>query len=54
MEESMLAQMEEVMVLGCLACPKEKTLRQQKRYFEGLNFMGLEEMLSCAARTDLV
>ena len=45
MEESMLAQMEEVIVMGCLACPKEKTLKQRERYFKDLRFLGLEDLL---------
>ena len=45
MEDSMLAQMEEVTVMGCLACPKEKTLKQRERYFKGLGFLGLEDLL---------
>ena len=45
MEDSMLAQMEEVIVMGCLACPKEKTLKQRERYFKDLKFLGLEDLL---------
>ena len=45
MEDSMLAQMEEVMVMGCLACPKKKTLQQRERYFKDLRFLGLEDLL---------
>ena len=45
MEDSMLAQMEEVIVMGCLACPKEKTLKQRGRYFKDLRFLGLEDLL---------
>ena len=45
MEESMLAQMEEVIVMGCLACPKEKTLKQRERYFKDIRFLGLEDLL---------
>lgn len=44
----MLAQMEEVMVMGCLVCPKEKTLEQRERYFNGLRFLGLEDLLGYA------
>lgn len=47
-EDSMLAQMEEVMVMGCLVCPKEKTLEQRERYFNGLRFLGLEDLLGYA------
>ena len=45
-EDSMLAQMEEVIVMGCLACPKKKTLQQRERYFKDLRFLGLEDLLS--------
>ncbi len=46
----MLAQMEEVMVMGCLACPKEKTLKQRERYFKDLRFLGLEDLLRESSR----
>ena len=45
MEESMLAQMDEVIVMGCLACPKEKTLKQRESYFKDIKFLGLEDLL---------
>ena len=48
MEDSMLAQIEEVTVMGCLACPKEKTLKQRESYFSGLRFLGLEDLLRYA------
>ena len=54
MEDRMLAQMEEVMVMGCLACPKEKTLRQREKYFKGLRFLGLEDLLRYAEDVDFV
>jgi len=54
MAESMLAQMEEVIVMGCLACPKEKTLRQHETYFKGLKFLGLEDLLKYAEEGGLV
>lgn len=37
-EEHILAQVEEMMVLGCMALPMEKTLGQRKRYFAGVDF----------------
>ena len=46
MEDSMLAQIEELTVMGCLACPREKTLKQRERYFKHLRFLGLEDLLS--------
>lgn len=45
----MQAQLEEMTVMGCLACPKEKTLKQRERYFKALRFRGLEDLLRCAA-----
>ena len=45
MEDSMLAQIEELTVMGCLACPKEKTLKQRERYFKDLRFLRLEDLL---------
>lgn len=45
MEDSMVAQIEEVIVMGCLACPKEKTLKQREKYFKNLRFLGLEDLL---------
>ena len=44
----MVAQIEEMTVLECLACPEDKTLRQRDRYFKDLNFMALEDLLRCA------
>ena len=44
-EDSMLAQIEELTVMGCLACPKEKTLEQRERYFKDLRFLRLEDLL---------
>lgn len=45
MEDSMVAQIEEVIVMGCLACPKAKTLKQREKYFKNLRFLGLEDLL---------
>jgi hypothetical protein len=49
-----VAQIEEMMVLGCLACPREKTLRQREKYFSGVGFMGLEELLEYAEGVDFI
>ena len=49
-----LAQVEEMMVMGCLACPKEKTLRQREKYFSNVRFIGLEELLSFSEGVDFV
>ncbi|KAL8749303.1 MAG: hypothetical protein Q9184_006862 [Pyrenodesmia sp. 2 TL-2023] len=53
-EESELAQVEEMMVMGCMACPKEKTLRQREKYFAQVRFRGLEELLRLAGKVDFV
>ena len=49
-----VAQIEEMMVMGCLACPREKTLRQRETYFSEVGFMGLEELLGYAEGVDFV
>ena len=41
-----LAQVEEMMILGCLSCPQEKTLRQRKDYFSNIKFSTLCELLN--------
>lgn len=48
------AQIEEMMVLGCLACPKEKTLRQRDKYFGQVEFLDLEHLLRLAETEDVV
>ena len=48
------AQVEEMTVLGCLACPKEKTLRQREKYFSAVEFRGLEQLLQCASEMEFV
>lgn len=53
-DELYVAQLEEMMVLSCLACPKEKTLRQREKYFHNLHFRGLEELLHYANAVDFV
>ncbi len=47
-----LAQIEEMMVLGCLSCPKEKTLRQRAKYFGKVKFLDLQRMLTLAEKED--
>ena len=46
------AQVEEMMVMGCLSCPKEKTLRQRAKYFGNVKFLDLEQMLMLAEKED--
>ena len=53
-EDMELAQVEDLMITGCMACPKEKTLRQREKYFPGLRFLALEELLRLAAEVDFV
>ena len=48
------AQVEEMMVLGCLAVPREKTLRQREVFFKGIKFRGLRELLEDAKKMDLI
>ncbi len=45
-EALILASVEEMMITGSGACPREKTLRQRGKFFEGLSFTTLEELLS--------
>lgn len=47
-----IAQVEEMMVMGCLSCPKEKTLRQRANYFGNVKFLDLEQMLMLAEKVD--
>ncbi|KAF4506951.1 hypothetical protein G6O67_005632 [Ophiocordyceps sinensis] len=44
-EARYLASVEEMMVTGSGACPRDKTLRQRGRFFEGLDFTTLEGLL---------
>lgn len=43
-----LAQVEEMMIMSHLACPKEKTMRHRQKYFAKMRFTGLEELLKHA------
>lgn len=49
-----MAQIEELMVMACLACPKEKTLRQRETYFGQVGFLDLEHLLRRAEEVDIV
>lgn len=53
-DELELAQVEEMMVMSYLACPKEQTLRQRKKYFARVHFRGLDELLHLANEVDFV
>ncbi|KAK3172577.1 hypothetical protein OEA41_005901 [Lepraria neglecta] len=49
-----LAQVEEMMIMGYMACPKEKTMRQQQKYFADLKSSDLEQLLTYADGVDFV
>jgi hypothetical protein len=40
-----LASVEEMMITGAGACPREKTIRQRAKFFQNLSFMTLEQLL---------
>ena len=40
-----LASVEEMMITGSGACPREKTIRQRDKFFENLSFITLEGLL---------
>lgn len=54
LDESILAQIEDLTVMGCMACPKDKTLEQRDKYFKGLRFLALEELLKNADGVNVV
>lgn len=41
-----LASVEEMMITGAGACPREKTIRQRAKFFRNFNFTTLEQLLS--------
>ena len=45
METLYLASVEEMMITGSGACPREKTMKQREKFFRGLEFTTLEELL---------
>ena len=47
-------QVDEMIVLGCLACPKDKTLKQREKFFSGIKFMDLPALLQHATNVDFV
>ncbi|KAL4862843.1 hypothetical protein BDV12DRAFT_206904 [Aspergillus spectabilis] len=53
-EDVGLPEIEQWTVSGATACPKETTLRQREKYFSGLHFLSLEEMLERAETEDHV
>ncbi|KAL8753742.1 MAG: hypothetical protein Q9199_004840 [Rusavskia elegans] len=52
--EAEMAQVEEMMVMGYLACPKEKTVRQREKYFAGVRFRDLCQLLHSAKEMEFV
>ena len=48
------AQIEEMMVMGCLNCPREKTLRQRAEFFGRVEFLDLKGMLALAEKEGMV
>ena len=48
------AQLEEWMLAGASAPPQAKTLRQREKYFSGVEFVGLEELLRRAERVEFL
>ena len=42
------------MLAGASACPREKTLEQQEKYFGKLKFSTLEELLELAKRVEFI
>ncbi|KAI4086738.1 MAG: hypothetical protein LQ344_007307 [Seirophora lacunosa] len=53
-EELELAQVEEMMVMSYLACPKEATLRHREKYFRRIHFRPLRELLQAAGAVDFI
>lgn len=45
LEAIYLASVEEMMITGSGACPREKTIRQRGKFFETLSFITLEGLL---------
>jgi hypothetical protein len=45
LEALYLASVEEMMIDGSGACPREKTLRQREKFFQNMSFTTLEELL---------
>lgn len=53
-EEAELAQVEELMVMGYMSVPKEKTLRQRGKFFAGVGFRDLQHLLHDAQGVDFI
>lgn len=45
LEALYLASVEEMMITGSGACPREKTICQREKFFKNLSFTTLEELL---------
>lgn len=46
--------LDEWMLAGAAACPRDKTLRQRAKYFRNVEFSGLSQLLSRATKTDFI
>ena len=53
-DEGILAQTEEMTINSQLMCPKEETLRQRQKYFQGVKFRSLEQLLKDARDMDFL
>ncbi len=49
-----IAQLDEWMITGASACPREKTLLQREKYFKNVKFMNLKELLREAEKADFI
>lgn len=49
-----IARVEEWMIAGASACPREKTLRQRAKYFSNVKFSTLVELLQLAKEREFV
>ena len=44
-DECIVVQIQEMTVLGCFACSTEQIMRHREKYFTGIEFRGLKELL---------
>ena len=47
-----IAQVEEMMLIGCLTCPREKTLMQRAKFFGNVKFLDLKQILTLSEKGD--
>ena len=53
-DEGESVQFENMVIEGCLSCPKGKILRQRKDFFPNMKFSTLDELLRNAELVDFV